>query len=119
MAGDRMGLGRLGGDRRRHCRDEFVAGFGSGASGRPGGDSGAAGAGLVATSDNPVASLAAFTIVTSLVTGLLLLALGFFKLGNLVRYVPFPVVAGFSGGTGVVLAIGGIELLQRGAEPTS
>ncbi len=75
---------------------------------------GAAGAGLVATSDNPVASLAAFTIVTSLVTGLLLLALGFFKLGNLVRYVPFPVVAGFLGGTGVVLAIGGIELLQRG-----
>ena len=75
---------------------------------------GAAGAGLVATTDNPVASLAAFTIVTSLLTGLLLLGMGFFKLGNLVRYVPFPVVAGFLGGTGVVLAIGGIELLERG-----
>jgi SulP family sulfate permease len=75
---------------------------------------GAAAAGLVATSDNPVASLAAFTIVTSAVTGLFLLGMGRFRLGNLVRYVPFPVVAGFLGGTGVVLAIGGIELLQRG-----
>ena len=68
----------------------------------------------MATSENPVESLAAFTIVASAVTGLLLLGMGYFKLGNLVRYVPFPVVAGFLGGTGVVLAIGGIELLQRG-----
>ncbi|MDQ3781865.1 MAG: SulP family inorganic anion transporter, partial [Actinomycetota bacterium] len=75
----------------------------------------AAGAGLVAASDQPVASLAAFTILASGVTGVVLVVMGRFRLGNLLRYAPFPVVAGFLGGTGVVLATAGIDLL-RGAE---
>lgn len=75
----------------------------------------AAGAGLVAAADQPVATLAAFTILAGGVTGIVLVVMGRFRLGNLLRYVPFPVVAGFLGGTGVVLATAGIDLL-RGAE---
>jgi SulP family sulfate permease len=44
--------------------------------------------------------------VTSLLTGFFFLALGFFKLGALVRYVPYPVVGGFLAGTGWLLVQG-------------
>jgi SulP family sulfate permease len=42
-------------------------------------------------------------IFTSLLTGLFFLVMGFFKLGWLVRYIPFPVVGGFLAGTGLLL----------------
>lgn len=71
----------------------------------------AAAAGLVVEASDPMATLAAFTILTSAVTGAVLILLGRFRLGSHVRLVPFPVVAGFLGGTGVVLARAGIELL--------
>lgn len=41
--------------------------------------------------------------LTSLLSGLFLLALGIFKLGELIRYVPFPVVGGYLAGTGWLL----------------
>ncbi|MGH8952791.1 MAG: SulP family inorganic anion transporter [Acidimicrobiia bacterium] len=72
---------------------------------------GAAAVGLVATAEEPMATLAAFIILTTAFTGALLLVMGHFRLGGLVRYVPFPVVAGFLGGTGVVLTIAGADIL--------
>jgi len=42
--------------------------------------------------------------LTTLLTGLVFLTLGYFKLGGLVRYVPYPVVGGFLAGTGWLLA---------------
>ncbi len=65
---------------------------------------------------DPLATLAAFVVVSSLVSGVGLVVVGRRRLGGLVRYVPYPVVAGFLGGTGVVLSLAGLSLLV-GAGP--
>jgi sulfate permease, SulP family len=44
----------------------------------------------------------------SLAMGLVTLLMGIFKLGGLVRYMPFPVMAGFLAGSGWLLTVGGI-----------
>ncbi|MBN1146078.1 MAG: SLC26A/SulP transporter family protein [Anaerolineales bacterium] len=46
--------------------------------------------------------------IATLSTGAFLLAMGVFKLGGLVRYIPYPVVGGFLAGTGLLLAQGSI-----------
>lgn len=43
--------------------------------------------------------------------GLVSLLLGIFKLGNIIRYVPFPVIGGFLGGTGWFLSLGALLLM--------
>ena len=48
--------------------------------------------------------------ITSIVTGLALVLLGRFGLGRLVRYFPYPVMAGFFAGTGAYLFIGGLSV---------
>jgi sulfate permease, SulP family len=49
--------------------------------------------------------------IASVTIALVLLALGTLKLGNLVRFVPYPVVGGFLAGTGWLLVKGAIGLL--------
>jgi SulP family sulfate permease len=49
--------------------------------------------------------------VTTLLTGLVFLALGFFKLGGLVRFIPYPVVGGFLAGTGWLLVQGSFGVM--------
>jgi SulP family sulfate permease len=49
--------------------------------------------------------------VSSLLTGVLFLVLGRFGLGDLVRFVPYPVVGGFLAGTGWLLFKGGAGVL--------
>ena len=49
--------------------------------------------------------------ITTLLTGLFLLALGAFKLGKLVRFIPYPVVGGFLAGTGWLLAQGSFGVM--------
>ncbi|MGB1253152.1 MAG: SulP family inorganic anion transporter, partial [Candidatus Promineifilaceae bacterium] len=46
--------------------------------------------------------------ISSVVMGLVFYLLGTFHLGNLVRFIPFPVMGGFLGGTGWLLLHGGI-----------
>ncbi|MCW1969908.1 MAG: SulP family inorganic anion transporter [Anaerolineae bacterium] len=41
--------------------------------------------------------------VVTVITGLFFLLLGYFKLSNLVRFLPFPVIGGFFGGTGLLM----------------
>lgn len=53
-------------------------------------------------------SVVAATLVVTVLTGVTFLLLGVFKLGNLFRFVPYPVVAGFLAGTGWLLAKGGV-----------
>ena len=53
-------------------------------------------------------TVVAATLVVTLLTGITFLLLGTFRLGNLVRYVPYPVVGGFLAGTGWLLLKGGI-----------
>lgn len=60
--------------------------------------------------------LLAFTLAT-LVTGLALYLLGRFKLGAYVRFVPYPVIAGFLAASGWFLVIGGLEVMT-GADIT-
>ncbi len=69
-------------------------------------------AGLTATSaDVKIATVVIIIAITSLLTGLFLLALGYFKLGGLVRYIPYPVVGGFLAGTGWLLVQGSIGVM--------
>ena len=49
----------------------------------------------------------AATLVVTVLCGVVFLALGTFRLGNLVRFVPYPVVGGFLAGTGWLLLKGG------------
>lgn len=58
------------------------------------------------TAEERLATVLVAIAVTTLVTGLFHLALGLFKLGGLVRYVPYPVVGGFLAGTGWLLVQG-------------
>jgi SulP family sulfate permease len=48
--------------------------------------------------------------LTVLLTGLFFLALGYFRLGGLIRYFPYPVVGGFLAGAGWLLFKGGFTL---------
>ena len=49
--------------------------------------------------------------LTSLLTGAVFLALGVFRLGRMIRYIPYPVVGGFLAGAGWLVAHGSIAVL--------
>jgi SulP family sulfate permease len=57
-----------------------------------------------------LAVISAVVLVT-LITGLFLYALGRLQLGNLVRYIPYPVIGGFLAGSGWLLLLGGIRVM--------
>jgi sulfate permease, SulP family len=56
-------------------------------------------------------TVVAAIVVASALTGVFFLLLGTFKLGHLVRFVPYPVIGGFLAGTGWLLFKGGIGVL--------
>lgn len=56
------------------------------------------------------ATIVVTIMVTTLVTGLFLLLLGRLKLGNLVRYIPYPVTGGFFAGIGYIFIQGGLTV---------
>jgi SulP family sulfate permease len=60
-----------------------------------------------ATFATVIAALAA----TTLLTGAVFFGLGIFRLGRLVRFIPYPVVGGFLAGTGWLLLEGGINVM--------
>jgi SulP family sulfate permease len=49
----------------------------------------------------------------SIVTGIFFFALGWFKLGNLIRFVPYPVVGGFLAGTGWLLVCSSLTMMTN------
>jgi sulfate permease, SulP family len=53
-------------------------------------------------------TVVAATMIVTVLTGITFALLGVFRLGNLVRFVPYPVVGGFLAGTGWLLFKGGI-----------
>ena len=55
-------------------------------------------------------TVVAATLVVTLSCGVIFLVLGTFRLGNLVRFIPYPVVGGFLAGTGWLLFKGGIYI---------
>jgi SulP family sulfate permease len=63
------------------------------------------------------ATIIAAVMVTTFFTGLFLLLLGRLKLGNLVRYIPYPVTGGFFAGIGYIFVEGGLTV-AAGVEPS-
>jgi sulfate permease, SulP family len=55
-------------------------------------------------------TVVAATLVVTVSCGVIFLVLGTFRLGNLVRFIPYPVVGGFLAGTGWLLFKGGIYI---------
>src|SRR4030095_12432893 len=60
------------------------------------------------------ATVIAAIVLTTLLTAATFLLLGQFRLGALVRYLPYPVLGGFLAGTGWLLVLGGGRLLGQG-----
>jgi SulP family sulfate permease len=65
-----------------------------------------------APGDAAFVTVAVAIAVTTVATGLVLLALGLLRLGNLIRFMPYPVVGGFLAGTGLLLTKGAIGVLS-------
>jgi SulP family sulfate permease len=61
--------------------------------------------------DDVFYTVVAAIIVASLVNGVFLSALGFFKLGALIRFIPYPVIGGFLAGTGYLLVKGSVGVM--------
>lgn len=53
--------------------------------------------------------------LTTLAAGLFFILLGTFKLGNLIRFLPYPVMGGFLAGTGYLLIRGGMGIMTSSA----
>jgi SulP family sulfate permease len=64
-----------------------------------------------ASLDESFMTVVAFVAMSTFLTGVVLLGLGYFKLGNLVRFLPYPVVGGFLAGTGWLLVMGAMGML--------
>ncbi|MCI5141299.1 MAG: STAS domain-containing protein [Candidatus Electrothrix sp. ATG1] len=58
--------------------------------------------------DRAMPTILTLIALVTLVNGIVLILLGKFKLGILVRYLPYPVIGGFMTGTGIMLLFGGI-----------
>ncbi|MBA3477526.1 MAG: hypothetical protein H0T52_03865 [Lautropia sp.] len=60
-------------------------------------------------------------LISTMMAGVLLMAMGFFKLGQMVRFVPVPIVIGFTNGIAIVIALSqlkdflGLEIEQMPA----
>jgi sulfate permease, SulP family len=59
-------------------------------------------------------TVVAMIVVTSLATGLVFLAMGYLGLGDIARFVPFPVIGGLLAGTGYLIVTGAIGILDVG-----
>ena len=56
------------------------------------------------------ANIFAVILIATLMTGIAFVLLGYFKLGNLVRFIPYPVMGGFLAGTGWILFKAGLDV---------
>lgn len=68
------------------------------------------GAGVAAT-NGAIAVILTIVAISSLLTGLCFLLLGVFRLGNLIRFIPYPVIGGFLAGIGWLLISGSFKTM--------
>jgi SulP family sulfate permease len=66
---------------------------------------------LAGAASRQFATVTMMIVTTTVLTGLLLLLLGLFKLGGLARFLPYPVIGGFRAGSGGVLVQGGVGIM--------
>jgi len=64
-----------------------------------------------ATGQEKFITIAAAVALSTILTGLVFLLLGQLRLGDLVRYLPYPVIGGFLAGSGLLLVLGGISVM--------
>jgi sulfate permease, SulP family len=57
-------------------------------------------------------TVTATIVLNTIVSGSIFLALGSFKLGGFVRFIPYPVVGGFLAGTGALLILGALHSIS-------
>lgn len=62
-------------------------------------------AGIVAVNDGNVEQAIPAILMVFLLAGIIQVAMGFLKLGQYIRYIPYPVVSGFMTGIGVIIII--------------
>ena len=62
------------------------------------------------SSDTKFATVLLVIILTTISAGIFFVLLGYFKLGGLVRFLPYPVMGGFLAGTGWLLLTGALSL---------
>lgn len=68
-------------------------------------------AAAVAAPEARFATVMALMVASGLLTAAFFLVVGTFRLSNLVRFLPFPVVGGFLGGSGLLLILGGLGVM--------
>lgn len=66
---------------------------------------------LAGSPSQQFATVTFMLVSTTLFTGVMFLLLGYFKLGSIVRFLPYPVIGGFLAGSGWLLLQGGISLM--------
>ncbi len=71
----------------------------------------AVGGALAGSPEATFATVATLTGLTTLATGLVFIAVGWLRLGALVRFLPYPVMGGFLAGTGWLLLLGGVSVM--------
>jgi len=62
--------------------------------------------------DQTLPTILAALAMSTMITGALLFFLGSLKLGNLVRFIPYPVVGGFFAGTGFLILKGAVPVIM-------
>lgn len=76
-----------------------------------GGVVGTTAGGMSATDGNVFLSAMLAVALSTVVCGVGMILLGSFRLGGIVRYIPFPVVGGFLAGTGWLILLGGLGIV--------
>lgn len=64
-----------------------------------------------ADSNTAIDSLLTCMMISAFLTGLIFLLLGVFQGGNLIRFIPFPVLSGYFGGVGIILISGSLSIM--------
>lgn len=67
----------------------------------------------VTPQDQILTTVVAAMSISTLCAGIFLLCLGWLKLGNLIRFIPYPVMGGFLAGTGLLIAKGAVPVMME------
>ena len=64
-----------------------------------------------ATSQETFFTVVAAIALSTILTGIVFFGLGYFRLGNLIRFIPYPVVGGYLAGIGLLLVLGALSVM--------
>ena len=58
-------------------------------------------------------TMLATIIISSLVTGIIIFSIGYFRLSHFVRFMPYPVIGGFTAGSGWLIVVGALKMMAE------